>query len=258
MDFDEQAERFEARTGLPRDAMERAATILSGLATEASGVVLDVGAGTGLVGLALSERVAAYVALDASAAMLDVFRRALPAGSGARLIVANADERWPLDDRAVSVVFGSRSLHLLSPTHVAAESSRVLACGGHVVVGRVERDPRSARAALRRELGERLRARGLRPRSGGGGGGALASTLADHGLRVMEARVAGRWTERVAPLAALASWRSKRGLAGLDLEPEVQTAVLDELGAWAEATLPAADQPVDEENLYVLTPFRRD
>src|SRR5260221_9632928 len=99
--FDEQAGAYEERAGLP-DAIcrEVAALVLEG----SSGLVLDVGAGTGAIGRELAHKTR-YVALDISRPMLSQL-------SAAR-VQADADGRWPLAGGSADVILFSRSAHLL-------------------------------------------------------------------------------------------------------------------------------------------------
>src|SRR2546428_470767 len=60
-------------------------------------LVLEVGAGTGQIGLALCQLQLRYVGFDASAAMLDVFRhRYRKSRQPASLIATDGNNRWPV------------------------------------------------------------------------------------------------------------------------------------------------------------------
>src|SRR5262245_14132935 len=158
--FDEQAGSFDRRAGLPASVCYSIAKEVVQLAQLAAGdVVLEVGVGTGQIGLALCQFPLCYVGLDASAAMLDVFKgRCRESGRAVSLFNTNGNNRWPADDGSVKAVFSSRALHLLRVEHVAEEIFRVASpIGATLLLGRVHREKQSLRARLRQEMRERLR-----------------------------------------------------------------------------------------------------
>jgi SAM-dependent methyltransferase len=214
---------------------------------ERGGLLVEIGAGTGLVGRWLLEQPVRYLGLDLSRPMLEVFRHR---AAGASLAQADAARPWPLPDGAVRAVFGSRALHLLPAEHVMDEVFRVAAPGAACVVGRVQRPPESVKARLSREMRRRLRARGFAPRSAGGRG-LLEAALA-RGARELPRTVAASWPAVHSPRRALADWRSKEGLGGIVLPPGVQEEVLRELEEWAVAELGGLDAERAAEESYVL------
>ena len=133
--FDEQAPRYDARVGLPESVSAAVArAVVERANVGAVDLVLELGAGTGEIGVCLDRLPIRYVGLDASAAMLDLFRaKASPAAPS--LIVADCDRPWPLPDGSVSVVFASRVIHLLQPGHVALEPERVMPMASAVIWG---------------------------------------------------------------------------------------------------------------------------
>src|SRR5262245_6409789 len=98
--FDEQAGAFDQRAGMPASVSHAIATELVHLAQLGPGdVVLEVGAGTGQIGLALSQQSVSYVGFDLSIGMLEVFnRRRRGTGRPVSLIAADGDKRWPVGD----------------------------------------------------------------------------------------------------------------------------------------------------------------
>lgn len=118
----------ETRGGVERArAAARAATAL----VPASGRLLDVGGGTGIVSAELAAHGFDVVVTDLSPGMLAVAAGRLPG----RVVVASAD-RLPVADGSVDVVTLVWLLHLL-PIPVAdavlAEAARVVRPGGHVL-----------------------------------------------------------------------------------------------------------------------------
>jgi len=217
--FDAQAAEFDRRAGLSAETGRAAAAAVVALAGARPGdLLLEVGAGTGLVGRWLLEQPVRYLGLDVSRPMLEAFRRRRAAG--APLVQADAARPWPLPDGAARAVFGSRALHLLPEEHVVAELFRVGGAGAACVVGWVERPPESVKARLAREMRRRLRERGYAPRSTGSK--RLLEALRARGARELPRTVVASWPTCHSPRRALADWRSKEGLGGIVLPPGVQ------------------------------------
>jgi SAM-dependent methyltransferase len=216
--------------------------------------VVDVGAGTGEIGLELVRLGVPYLGLDESAAMLDVFRGQLgPGQPGTALVVADARRRWPADDGTAQVIFGSRSLHWIPPEHVAAEAFR-LAAPPHAVllVGRVERDPKGARELVRRKMRDLLRDAGYEGRSGGRNATALVDECVRRGGSAMAPRVVATWSVRRPTRAALDDWSSKTGLGGVDLPEAVKRDVIRGVARWAADALGDIDAPLESAECYTL------
>jgi ubiquinone/menaquinone biosynthesis C-methylase UbiE len=250
--FDSGAISFERRAGLPENAQLAVAHAL--FSRSRGGRILDVGAGTGDVGLPLVRMGANYLGIDASREMLDVFAaRAAEARLLPALSLADARSRWPVDDGSVSVIFGSRSLHLLEVSHVASEARRVASpSGAELVIGRVVRDPDSPRAAIRREMRRRLRALGVTPRGGRDDAAALLATLTADGATPLHERVVAEWTVTRTPRASLDDWEGKPGLAGVDVDPDAKRRLLEGLRGFIEEHLGDIDAPFEAVERYSL------
>ena len=259
--FDAQAAEFERRVGLPEAACRAAAAS----ALELGGVrprelLVEIGAGTGLIGRRFLEYPVRYLGVDLSRGMLEVFRRrAAPLGAGApsraALVQADAGSPWPLPDGAARAVFSSRAIHLLPPEAVAEEVFRVGAADGAAcVLGWVERRPESVKARMSREMQRRVRARGFHPRAAGGRG--VIEACRRRGAEELPRTVAARWPARHTPRQALDDWRSKEGLGGTVLPPGVQEEVLNELEAWAAEVFGGLDAAMETEESYVLEGVR--
>ena len=61
-----------------------------------------------------------------------------------------------------------------------------------------------------------------------------------------------RWTVTRTPWQSIEAWQSKPGLAGLDVPPNVQRAILEELRSWAQAVFGDLHREVSCEEAYVL------
>lgn len=250
--FDAQAAEFDRRVGLPEeDCRDIVAAVLSlAGAGEGNDRVLEIGAGTGMMGRWFLDHPVRYAGLDLSRGMLEVFRRR---ASGAGLVQANAALAWPLPGGSVCAIFSSRAIHLLPREHVIGEALRV-APRGALVIGRVERQPESVKARLAREMRRRLRDLGFSPRDAGSR--RLLQALLDEGARDLERTEVMRWPARQTPREALDQWRGKEGLGGIVLPPGVQEEVLHGLEAWALETFGGLDLFQNTEEAYVLDSVR--
>ena len=281
--FDGQAQSFDRRAGLPPAAAEAVARAVAELAAavnpEAGGLLMDLGAGTGEIGVQLAAGAGnaddagdardsgtvgdrlAYLGIDLSFAMLAAFRAKLhrPAGGARRaaLVAADGDRPWPLRAGRVRAIFLSRAAHLLDPERLLAEASRAAHPGGSLLIlGRVRREPDSLRATVRREMQRLLAARGVAARSGEEARRRLLTLAAERGGRPLPPRVAATWgvVERAAE--SLAAWRATPGLAGTAVAPELRCDVFDRLAAWAERRYGGLDAVRQATERYELTAVR--
>lgn len=156
--------------------------LLSLVAPRPEDTVLDVAAGTGLVGRALCPEVRWVTALDSTPAMIaEGRRRADIEGHRNITFVGGSVEHLPFDDDSFSLVVTRFSLHhFADPEPAVAEMVRVLGPGGRLVVKDLVADPDPAVAA-RQDHVERLRDDShvrMPPR------GVIGRWLADAGLLV--------------------------------------------------------------------------
>jgi ubiquinone/menaquinone biosynthesis C-methylase UbiE len=255
--FDEQAGSFEQRAGLPAGVAEVVAAELVRLgALGASDVLLEIGAGTGQIGLALSRHPLCYVGFDASGAMLEVFKRRA-AGRRVSLIHSDADNEWPIGDRSVKAVFSSRAIHLLRPGHVVREVFRVsVPAGAVLVLGRVQRDKDSLRSRLRQEMRRCLHELGYQAGEGRQKEHKILDACVNRGAAALQCSIAARWNVEDSAAQVLASWREKSGLAGLNLPEGVKEQTLSQLAEWARENLGSLDAAQPAEESYILESVR--
>ncbi len=263
--FDQQADSFDARAGLPAAAAKAVAAAVVELAAshaKACGAsrarVLELGAGTGEIGVDVRESDTVYAGLDLSLPMLRRFSERIHRAAGdeprstACLIQADASTRWPIGDATTHTVFGSRSLHLLSAEHVVAEFRRVAAPSACLVIGRTERDPEGLRAILRRAMHERLRERGFEARRGGRHARSLAQLGVTIGARALDRGTVASWRVTITAQQALDSWRTTGGLGGVTPPPAVKEGILNELEDYAGNRFGGLDVPMESEERYIL------
>jgi ubiquinone/menaquinone biosynthesis C-methylase UbiE len=126
--FDPVASEYQAvrptYPGALYDTLDRFTGGLSGR------VVVDLGAGTGIVSGVLAGRGATVVAVEPSLAMLGALRVAHPALG----VTAGRAERLPLRSRAVDLITCAQAWHWVEPATSALECRRVLRPGGQLAL----------------------------------------------------------------------------------------------------------------------------
>ena len=253
--FDAQAASFQSRAGLPQDVRERVAAALIDLGGLREGrLVVDIGAGTGDIGLELLARGIGYVGIDVSDGMLQVFRgAAAAAGLHPSLVVADAAAPWPVPAGAAGLVFGSRSLHWLDPRHVAAQAFRAASPrGSRLLIGRVVRDPTSPKQRARRAMRQLLSRDGIEGRSGKRSAAAIVEECLLRGGVHVPSRVVATWTARGSIRDSIEAWRGKPGLAGTDVAETAKERILGELSRFTSEAFGNIDTLVESTEQYVL------
>ena len=250
-----QAAGFDERAAIPAGAGESVAAAVAEIAELQQGdMLLEIGAGTGMMSLPLIRRSIRYVGFDRSPAMLAVFRQKLEeAQLCAELLVADGNDRWPAENGSVAAIFSARAIHHLDVDHTAAETGRVLRPeGGWLILGWVGRPNDSVKPTLRRQMKKFLEEEGYGGRNREVHTQILFSALEAIGGKRAEPRVAGRWTHRHAPLDSITAWQEKEGLAGYDIPEEVKEGVLGRLRAWAEERYGNLEAPLEQEEFFEL------
>jgi ubiquinone/menaquinone biosynthesis C-methylase UbiE len=255
--FDGQAPDFDRRTGLePAQCRQIAATVLALGEIGANDLIVEIGAGTGQIGVELAAA-RRYVGCDLSSGMLDRFRvRSRESATRCGLVRADARRTWPLVSGSSRAVFSSRAFHLLAHEHVADEAFRVgRPDGATLIIGRVERSPRHVKARMATEMRGRLRRLGFAPR-GEGYDRRLIEACVQRGGVALEPVTAVTWTVAVSAQQSLDAWRSLSGLGGIDVPLGTRETVLRELGEWAGGVFGDLDRKFESEEAYVLRAVR--
>ncbi len=250
--FDQQASGYDARVGLPVSVGSAVATQImacAGLQTE--DLVLELGAGTGEIGMHLARLPVRYLGIDNSAEMLQLFRDKLGQDAPS-LLLADASLVWPLDDSAASVVFASRVIHLLDADHVASETFRVCRPGGWLMLGRVLRDGDGVKERLRRRRLELLQQAGVGSLRGREGARRVVEHCLSAGGESMGRRVVGEWSGAISPAEVIADWTSLSRMGSVAVDPVRRQEILAELQDWARAELGDLDQPETYRERYVI------
>jgi ubiquinone/menaquinone biosynthesis C-methylase UbiE len=255
--FDGQAPNFDRRAGLePAQCRQIAATVLALGDIGANDLIVEIGAGTGQIGIELAAA-RRYVGCDLSTGMLDRFRvRSRESATPCGLVRADAGRTWPLVSGSSRAVFSSRALHLLAHEHVADEVFRVgHPDGATLIIGRVERSPDSVKARLAREMRGRLRRLGFAPRSERHDR-RLIEACVQRGAVALEPVTAVTWTVAASAQQSLDAWRSLSGVGGIDVSSGIREIVLRELQEWASGVFGELDQEFESEEAYVLRAVR--
>src|SRR5262245_40237061 len=166
--FDMQVETYDQRVGLPeQDCQAVVRAVLALAQTQPHDLLLEMGAGTGMIGTWFARLPLRYVGLDLSRGMLTAFPQRLAVDSGMPLLLqADGNAPWPLADATVRLIFSSRALHLLDVPHVVQESMRVVRPDGAIIMGRVQRQDDSVATMMQRAMLRLLRQHGFHGRRG--------------------------------------------------------------------------------------------
>jgi ubiquinone/menaquinone biosynthesis C-methylase UbiE len=266
--FDAQASTFDARAGLPDDVRIAIAEAIVDIGeVRQAGRLLEVGAGTGLVGEHLARNLPPvipggaprYLGIDVSPPMLREFLNRTKNDSTvwAQLQFADANGTWTMDDQSIRVVYGARVFHLLNTEHLVTEVRRVGAPPFvTVVAGRIRRNPEGIFAQMRRALHKAMRARGHEPRRGDEHIETLVDAFLKIGGKRLKDRVVAKWSQPSSPARSLAAWRAKEGLGGLDLAAAEQASILREVEIWAANEYPNLDVEEPSAVEFVLHAVR--
>lgn len=196
-----------ARVGGFRDLRER---IIARAELEPGDVVVDLGAGTGLLALALADDVQRVWAIDISPRMSEYLRVKAASGELENIETVTASAvSLPLVDGSVTVVVSNYCLHHLRDAdkrRALAEIHRVLRPGGRLVIGDMMFGVGLARRRDRRVIGAHLRGM-LRK------GPAGMARLARAAARLLT----GRW-EHPAPADWWQQALAEQGFIGIDVE----------------------------------------
>ena len=257
--FDVQADTYDQRVGLSeQDCQAIVRAVLALAHTQPHDLLLEIGAGTGMIGTWFARQPLRYVGLDLSRGMLTAFRQRLSHHSGTLLLLhADGNAPWPLMDGTVRVIFSARSLHLLDLAHVVYESVRVARPDGAVVIiGRVQRQDDSVAAMMQREMQCLLRHHGLQGRAGGQPQRQLLASYSQQGATVLAPVVVARWAVPWTPWQSIEAWHMKPGLGGLALPASEKDTILQTLCRWATKTFGDLQCEVISEEAYVLQGVR--
>jgi ubiquinone/menaquinone biosynthesis C-methylase UbiE len=253
--FDDQVDIYDDRAGLdPSVGLTVAAAVVEAAGLRPGERVVEIGAGTGAIGLHLSELAAGYTGLDLSRPMLARFRR--KSARPPALVEADCDQTWPLATAATAAVFASRVVHLLDAAAVVHEVLRVCRPGGRFVVGRVNRDEDGIKEQLRRQRQILLRRAGVAPRDGVEGTRRFVEHCVAAGGISLGRRAVAAWQGTVSPAEVLVGWAPLSRMGSVTVDPHRRAAILDALRGWAQQEYGDLDRPQPFSERYTIEVVR--
>jgi ubiquinone/menaquinone biosynthesis C-methylase UbiE len=252
--YDALAPRFDRDRALPDGVAGAVRAAVLGAAPVARPGVLDLGAGTGRIGLPFVAAGDDYAGVDRSFGMLSAFKRRAAEDCGRTPHLVQADgEQLPFADASFDAVmliqvFGGMRDWLRFMTEVR----RVLRPAGALILGRTIAPRDGVDARMKRQLADLLAAMGVAPRS--------ANARQD----------VQQWLEQTAPGStrmSAATWTAKRSPAQFiarhrggarfsALPPDVKTEAMRRLAAWAATAFGSLDAASDEPHGFELQLFR--
>jgi SAM-dependent methyltransferase len=213
--------------------------------------LLDLGAGTGRVGMAFVAAGDGYVALDPSRGMLDRFAEKVASRRlGVRPLVQADGRALPFADASfdavlmVQVVSGSPDWR-----HLLDEARRVCRAGGMIALGRVATPPEGLDARMRAELASILPVLGVDGRRPGADWDEARRWLAAQARDTTEL-VAARWESRRGPRDFLA--RHATGARFAALPAAIRDEALRRLAEWAPLAFGSLDAVFLESHAFEL------
>jgi ubiquinone/menaquinone biosynthesis C-methylase UbiE len=253
--FDAHASHYDARVGLPEPVSAAVARAIVEQANAGAGdLILELGAGTGEIGLHLSRLPVRYIGLDSSQAMLDVFRAKAVMGSS--LIVADGNQPWPLPDGSAAAIFASRVIHLLDPEHVTRETVRITRPSGLLMLGRVLRDRDSIKERLRRQRQTLLVEAGITPRQGEEGTRRVVERCLAAGAESLGRREVAEWTGETTPAQIISGWETLSRMGSVSVDPVTRADILEALRHWGRAEFGDLDRPEAFRERYAIDVVR--
>jgi ubiquinone/menaquinone biosynthesis C-methylase UbiE len=252
--YNDQASHYDQRAGLRAEVPARIAREVARLYDrEGKGALLEVGVGTGQIGVELAEKFGEYFGFDHSLEMLRRFQGRAPRRANVLLFQADGRTSWPLSGRRIRTFFGSRSLHHLPAEHLLREAARVGDPEGYLIVqGAIRRKKDSVLEQISGAMQENLEGEGYKGHKRRQWKKALMqASEAYRAVRLPEIPVA-EWPVTGTPAQALRSWASKQGLAGLDLPQAVKERVLEKTERWALARFGSLTREIESTEEYEL------
>jgi ubiquinone/menaquinone biosynthesis C-methylase UbiE len=252
--YDALAPRFDRDRALPDGVAGAVRAAVLGAAPVARPRVLDLGAGTGRIGLPFVAAGDDYAGVDRSFGMLSAFKRRAAEGCGRTPHLVQADgEQLPFADASFDAVmliqvFGGMRDWLRFMTEVR----RVLRPAGVLMIGRTVASSDGIDARMKRQLAALLNAMGVaqRPANAREDVQRWLERMAPGGTRM----TAATWTAERSPAQFID--RHRTGARFSALPPDVKTEALSRLEAWADETFGPLDAVTSELHEFELQLFR--
>jgi ubiquinone/menaquinone biosynthesis C-methylase UbiE len=250
--FDSVAPTFDRHRALPDGVPEAIRTVVLEAVDASSPRLLDLGAGTGRIGIPFVAAGDDYVGVDLSFGMLSEFKRRAADSAGASRLVQADGERLPFADASFDAimliqVFGG----LRGWRRLLVEARRVLRGAGALVLGRTLAPPDGLDARMKQQLSLLLDEIGA-PAD-------RTNTRQDaQGWLEQEARgtrlVAATWTASRTPRGFIE--RHRTGARFSALPAPVKEEAMRRLAAWAKTAFGSLDAASTEPHEFELQLFR--
>ena len=246
--YDPVAPHFDAHRGLPVGVPEAIRAAVRRAAGQPAPRILDLGCGSGRIGLPFVAAGDDYVGADLSSGMLREFRQR----AAARLVQADGQAlpfRGAAFDAVLLIqVFGG----MRGWRKVIAEARRVLGRAGSLILGRTSMPADGIDARMKRELADILRGLGMERDRQNARDDIVQSLDQDAASR--ESVTAATWSGRRTPRGFIE--RHGSGARFSALPQDVKARALRDLGAWAVTAFGSLDQAFDEPHTFELEIFR--
>ncbi|WP_413175682.1 class I SAM-dependent methyltransferase [Anabaena azotica] len=252
--FDNQANSYDQRAGLSEELCRQIVeVVLSCAEVQPDDLVVEVGAGTGIIGQWFVQSPCRYIGFDLSSNMLEVYKSRLNCNQDNwRLVEADGNQQWPVADTTARVIFSSRAIHLLDIKHTVNELYRVASDRTLFMVGRIKRHKESVREQIRQQMQQQLQHHGLSGKRGEKNQHQLMELCVQRGGRKIEPVMVQEWKVTTTPQESLDNWQKKPGLGGINLPEQIKQNILDELRIWAKDKFGQLDQQMESQEAYIL------
>lgn len=255
--FDAQAKNYDQRAGLSEELCRQIVKVaLAYGEVQPHDLVVEVGAGTGIIGQWFVQSSCRYIGFDISPKMLEVYKSRLYSNNSNkdnwRLLTADGNEKWPVADATARVIFSSRAIHLLDTKHTVNELFRVASDRTLFVIGRIQRHKQSIKEQIRQQMQKLLQSHGLSGKGGEKKQHQLMELCVQRGGKEIKPVIVSEWKVTSTPQESIDNWQKKPGLGGINLEQEIKQNILEELQLWAKATYGRLDEQIESQEAYIL------
>lgn len=259
MQFDDQADIYDKRTGLGEKTAQNIALSLNQMIEPYfKGLLLEIGAGTGEIGYFLQNLPIPYIGIDLSGGMLNVYRERFTSSEKLPLLIrTDGNDPWPLENSSVSIFFSSRAMHQLNREHVLTQLEKLSTPGSSILIlGNVKRNKHSVKTIMRQEMHKVLNEFGIKEKSGQSNRKLLFEAIERQGGEILPPVIASRWKVSHAPIESINSWESVDGIAGQSVEEKIKTQILDTLVLNIEDKFSDLNQALEAEETYELNAIK--
>lgn len=239
MSFDRVARIYDATRGLPADvSVQVTDAVLAAVAATPATRFLEVGIGTGRIGLPIAARGVSYTGVDISVEMLAVLQqKAEEAAVERNLHLVRGDiTALPFGDDEFDVVLGVHIFHLIAEWQRAIEEARrVLRPGGFLVLGGNHAFPTEPGEAIQRQWLDFARALGAPVRPENGSWERVEALLIESGCFPALYRAA-HWSGSLRPIDLMESERDRTYSHSWSVPDDMLATLHEQVLGWGQET----------------------